>query len=140
MSGTLHPAGCVLVDGRAVLIEGVPGSGKSSLALALIDRGAKLVGDDGVSLSLRDDRLWASPPPVTHGMLEIRNVGIVEMSVGEGPVALLLRLDPEAPRFVEDSGTARILGIEVPVIALFPDAGALPLRAEYALRLYGLAG
>ena len=42
----------VAIGGRALLIDGPPGSGKSSLALALIDRGALLIGDDAVHLSL----------------------------------------------------------------------------------------
>src|SRR3546814_11755709 len=44
----------VAIGGRAVLIIGPPGSGKTSLALALIDRGATLIGDDGVALARRD--------------------------------------------------------------------------------------
>ncbi|MFM5886059.1 MAG: HPr kinase/phosphorylase, partial [Novosphingobium sp.] len=47
----LHQATAVAIGGRGVLIEGAPGSGKSSLALALIDRGAALIGDDGVALA-----------------------------------------------------------------------------------------
>ena len=49
MTATLANVSCVAIGGRGVLIEGAPGSGKSSLALALIDRGAALVGDDGVT-------------------------------------------------------------------------------------------
>ncbi|HQA17982.1 MAG TPA: serine kinase, partial [Novosphingobium sp.] len=45
----VHQATCVAIKGRALLIEGPPGSGKSSMALALIDRGAALIGDDGVT-------------------------------------------------------------------------------------------
>jgi len=43
--GQAHQATAVAINGRAVLIEGPPGAGKSTLALALIDRGAVLVGD-----------------------------------------------------------------------------------------------
>ena len=61
MSGELYQATCVAIEGRGLMIEGSPGSGKSSLALALIDRGAMLIGDDGVLLEPRGDRLHASP-------------------------------------------------------------------------------
>jgi serine kinase of HPr protein (carbohydrate metabolism regulator) len=123
---------------RAVLIEGPPGSGKSSLALALIDRGAVLVGDDGVALDLREGRLWASPPPNISGKLEIRNVGIVDLPAVEAPVALVLRFDEAAPRYVEQAEQAELLGRTLPLIRLWPGAPALALRAEWALRLRGL--
>ncbi|MCL6249575.1 HPr kinase/phosphatase C-terminal domain-containing protein [Altererythrobacter sp. KTW20L] len=129
-----HSASCVIIDGRAVLIEGPPGSGKSSLALALIDRGATLVGDDGVILEQRDGHLWASPPPAIAGLLEVRNVGLVEFPTADGPVGLVLRLDPAAPRYVEEADREVMLGAEVPVITLYPDSPALFLRAEWAVR------
>ena len=132
----LRQASCVLLDGQAVLIEGEPGAGKSSLALALIDRGALLIGDDGVRLHLRDGHLWASPPPNISGKLEVRNVGIIDLPVSEGPVALILRLTDSAPRYVETPQHQAILGIQVPVIELFPDTPALPLRAQWAVRKY----
>jgi serine kinase of HPr protein (carbohydrate metabolism regulator) len=133
----LHQASCVAIGGRAVLIEGPPGSGKSSLALALIDRGAVLVGDDGVTLDLREGRLWAAPPPNIAGKLEIRNVGIVDLPVSEAPVALVIRLDEDAPRYVEAAERTELLGCSLPLIRLWPGTPALTLRAEWALRLYG---
>ncbi|HEY6868656.1 MAG TPA: HPr kinase/phosphatase C-terminal domain-containing protein, partial [Novosphingobium sp.] len=85
----LYQATCVAIGGRAVLITGEPGSGKSSLALALIDRGALLVGDDGVALAARAGRLLASPAPATTGLIEVRNVGLLTRPVARGvPVAL----------------------------------------------------
>ena len=131
---------CVAIDGRAVLIDGAPGSGKSALALALIDRGAVLVGDDAVTLEPLGDTLWAAPPPNTAGLIEIRNVGIVTLPCIRAAVALLLRLDPAAPRFVENAGMETIKGIAVPTLALYPDTPHLPLRAEWALRQYGTVG
>ena len=131
----LHQATCVAVDGRAVLVHGDPGTGKSSLALALIDRGAVLVGDDGVALEARDGALSASPPPNIRGLLEVRNVGLLEFPVTEARVALAVTLDPDAPRLPDGPGTMRLLGIDVPHFALFPAEAALPLRLEHALRL-----
>jgi serine kinase of HPr protein (carbohydrate metabolism regulator) len=131
-------AGAVAIGGRALLIEGAPGSGKSSLALALIDRGAALIGDDGVTLGLRDGRLWAAPPPNTAGLIEIRNVGIVTLSTVAAPVALVVHLDPGAPRYAEEAGRIALLGQPIPLLRLDPAAWPLPLRAEWALTRYGL--
>lgn len=107
MTSLVRQAGCVAIDGRAVLIEGPSASGKSSLALALIDRGAVLVGDDGVTLEAREGRLWASPPPNIAGKLEIRNLGIVTLPVTSAPLSLVLMLDDAAPRYIEQAGSWR---------------------------------
>ena len=134
-----HQATCVAIAGRAILIEGPSGAGKSSLALALIDRGAVLVGDDGVILEHEGARLLASPVPETAGLLEVRGLGLVTMPVATAmPVALLLVLDPEAPRFIEAPERALRHGAALPLIRLWPDSPVLHLRAEMALRTYGL--
>ncbi|MBO9600920.1 MAG: HPr kinase/phosphatase C-terminal domain-containing protein [Novosphingobium sp.] len=138
MSAVLPNASCVAVGGRGVLIEGAPGSGKSSLALALIDRGALLVGDDGVTLARHDETLWASPPPNTAGMLEIRNLGLVELPATEAPLALVLRLDETAPRYIDRPEEAVLEGLALPLVRLWPESPVLALRAEWALKRYGL--
>lgn len=135
----LYQASCIAIDGRAVMIEGPPGAGKTSLALALIDRGARLVGDDGVLLELRDEGvLWAVPPPRITGMIEVRNVGIAELEPVTAPVALMLMLDPSAPRYVEQAPLHPILGIGIPVLKFAPQGPVSAIRAEYALRMHGL--
>lgn len=137
---TAHQATCVALGGRAVLIEGAPGSGKSSLALALIDRGAALVGDDGVLLEARSGRLFARPHPRTRGLLEVRNLGLLLFPVcDEAPVALVLALDPQAPRFVEKPECARRAGVVLPLLRLAPHDPLQHLKAELALEHYGLA-
>jgi serine kinase of HPr protein (carbohydrate metabolism regulator) len=134
----LRQAGCVAVQGRGILIEGPPGSGKSSLALALIDRGAMLIADDGVVLTERAGELWVAPHPNTQGLLEVRNLGILSYpSVAESRVCLLLRLDTEAPRFIDAAEHETILGVEIPALRLWPATPVLALRAELALGQYG---
>ncbi len=129
---------CVAIGGRAILIEGPPGAGKSSLALALIDRGAVLVGDDSVMLDVACGQLVARPHPATRGLLEVRNLGLLPLAVcDEAPVALVLRLDHEAPRFIDTAQTIVIAGVTVPMIQLWPDSPVLALRAELALSRYG---
>ena len=129
----------VAIGNRAILIEGAPGVGKSSLALALIDRGAVLIGDDSVMLEASHGRLVARPHPATRGLLEVRNLGLLPFPACDGaPVALLLSLDYAAPRFIDAAETAQIGTIAVPLIRLWPDSPVLALRAELALRRYGL--
>ncbi|NBC35688.1 serine kinase [Novosphingobium sp. FSY-8] len=134
-----HQASCVVIGGRAVLIEGPPGIGKSSLALGLMDRGAVLVGDDGILLQPDGDGLIALPHPRTRGLIEVRNLGLLPMPVCDrAPVALVLRLDVLAPRFIESAPITTLHGVPLPVIRLWPDSPVLALRAEMALAHHGL--
>lgn len=138
MPPILHQASCVAISGRGILIEGPPGSGKTSLALMLIDRGGQLVGDDGVELTVQNGRLWASPPPNIAGKLEIRNVGIVDVLCVEAPVSLQLILSTNAPRFIEAAQKADLAGAQIPSIEFDASGPAAAIRAEYALELHGL--
>jgi len=138
MSELVLNLSCVAIDGRALLIAGEAGSGKSSLALALIDRGATLIGDDGVMLEAREGQLLASPPPRHSGLIEVRNVGLVGLPTTSAPCALAIMLTAFAVRLPEAPDITNYCGISLPHIALFPETPALPLRAEYALKQYGL--
>lgn len=137
-------ASAVAICGRALLIEGPPGSGKSSLALALIDRGAALIGDDGVTVS-RGTRgaLIAAPPPNIAGLIELRGIGIVRQEPAlPTPAALILTLpspgDPVPERLPDAPVRRTLLGCGIPVLAFDPGAIAPAVRAEWALRLHGL--
>ncbi len=130
---------CVAIGGRAVLIEGPSGAGKSSLALTLIDRGAELIGDDGVLLRPSAGRLWVRPHPHTRGLMEVRNLGILPFACrDEAPAALLVTLDVDAPRFIEAADSLDIAGILLPALRLTSDGGPLALKVELALLHYGL--
>lgn len=137
MSMILANASCVAIDGRALIIEGKPGTGKSSLALALIETGAQLIGDDGVTLDAKGDRLIAAPPPRIAGLIEVRGVGLVTLPTTSAPVALAIVLTEHAPRLPEGPSEASWCGIAVPRLALYPDPATLPLRTRWALRQHG---
>jgi serine kinase of HPr protein (carbohydrate metabolism regulator) len=133
-------ASAVAIEGRALLILGPPGTGKSSLALALIERGAELLGDDAVTLTPEGARLIASPPPHIAGLIEVRGVGLIRMTpAAPAPVALALELgaDP-AERLPGALPQRMIAGIAVPVLAFDPGTIAPAARALWALRQHGV--
>ncbi|MCM0000057.1 MAG: HPr kinase/phosphatase C-terminal domain-containing protein [Erythrobacter sp.] len=141
MTGLVMQAGAVVIGARALLIEGPPGSGKSSLALALIERGAGLIGDDAVTLTASQGRLIAGPPPNIAGLIEVRGVGLARLEVAPpAPVALILTLGGlPAERLPETPLPARLIaGVAVPVLAFDPGPLAPAARAEWALRMHGL--
>lgn len=136
-----YPASCVSIGEAAILITGESGIGKSELALALIDRGARLISDDQVSLRLEGERLVASPAQNIAGQIEVRNLGLMPMLVGSPcPVALLIELSRSAPRWIEHCQRRAILGVAIPHILLTPDSAVLAIKAEMALQAYGLKG
>ena len=72
----------VLVDvyGIGILITGESGIGKSETALELIKRGHRLVTDDAVDIKEMDGELIGTSPKITIGMLEVRGIGIIDIT------------------------------------------------------------
>ena len=137
-SETLH-ASTVALDGRAVLICGPSGSGKSDLALRLLDRGFALVSDDQTIVRKDGGRVLASAPPTIHGKLEIRGVGIVDMdSVGDVPVALCIELTSDIQRLPDDSRERLVLDVRLPLISVDAMTASAPSKVALALERLGL--
>ena len=112
----------VAIDGRAVMLRGPSGSGKSDLALRLIESGAMLVSDDQTRLVRESERLVASAPDIIAGRLEVRGVGIVSVAnTQRAPLDLVIDLVPpeQVERFPE-AGACTYLELSVPLIALAP--------------------
>ncbi len=137
-SDRLH-ASCVAIGGRAVLIEGLSGSGKSDLTLRLIDRGATLVSDDYTFLRRDGARLLASPPETIAGKIEVRGLGIVEMPYVENiPVALVVSVGEPVERLPDSGRAQNLVGMEIPYVALTATEASAPIKVEQALKLKGL--
>lgn len=135
---TLH-ASTVASDGRAVLILGPSGSGKSDLALRMLDRSFTLVSDDQTIVRLDGGRLLASPPPNIAGKMEVRGIGIVEIEHNRDiPVALLVELTSDIQRMPDDARQRPILGVEVPLIGIDAMTASAPSKVALALDRMGL--
>jgi len=136
---TLH-ASTVAREGRAVLIIGPSGSGKSDLALRMLDRGFALVSDDQTIVRRDVDRLIASPPPNIAGKLEIRGIGIVDMDhLSDVPVALIVELTTsEIQRLPDDSRERPILGVNVPLVTIDAMTASAPSKVALGLDRMGL--
>jgi serine kinase of HPr protein (carbohydrate metabolism regulator) len=137
-SENLH-ASCVAVDGRAVLISGPSGSGKSDLALRLLDRGFTLVSDDRTIVRKEGNRLIAQAPETIRGKLEIRGIGIVDMdAVASAPVALVVELTSDIQRLPDDDQERLILGAAIPLISVDAMTASAASKVAVALDRLGL--
>ncbi len=140
-------ATCVEIEGRGVLIRGKPGSGKSDLALRLMDMPgcgigevpwqARLVADDQVEIFRVGEKLVAQAPEQLAGLLEIRGLGIVRVKpVASVPLVLVVDLDGLAERLPGfGSDTADFLGKRLPLLYLSPFAASAVARLRAGLQL-----
>lgn len=128
---TIH-ASAVLAGATALLIRGPSGSGKSKLALDLIEAlpFARLVGDDRVHVEAREGRLLVRPARALEGLIEIRGLGIRRMPF-EPVAAVGLVADlgaADGARHPEPAaGRAEIAGVPLPRLAVAAGQDPLPV-------------
>lgn len=136
-NGTTIHATCIACGGRAALLRGSPGSGKSDLAFRMIRADAsgetRLVADDQVHLCAAKDGLAATAPQALTGLIELRGLGLLRVPVIErAEVRLVAELVPrdDVPRLPEPE-FEEIQGVRLPRIRLH----AFDLTAADKLRL-----
>ncbi|NLC66249.1 MAG: HPr kinase/phosphorylase [Clostridium sp.] len=147
-----------LVDiyGMGVLITGVSGIGKSEATLELIKRGHRLITDDAVDIKAIDEMLVGSCPEITFGMMEVRGLGIIDVSalyglssvIAEKEIDMIIELENWDDNGDYDRlGTdeyADILGVDIKKIILPVKSGrniAIIIEAAAAnFRYLGLSG
>jgi serine kinase of HPr protein (carbohydrate metabolism regulator) len=137
----LH-ATAVAIDGRAILLRGASGSGKSDLALRLIDAGARLVADDQCELCREGDSIVVRAPATIVGLIEVRGIGIMRLdALAEAPVALIVDLVPsEKIERLPARHSETILGLTLPLIGLNPFDVSAAAKLRLALRAFTLPG
>jgi HPr kinase/phosphorylase len=125
----------ISIGGHAVLIMGESGSGKSDLALRLIDRGAILISDDVVFLETRDHAPILTVAPNISGKIEVRGVGISNVDfMASAPLRLVVEFVDAPDRLPEDIAHTNIGDYVVPVSRLNPFEQSSAIKVEYALR------
>ena len=137
----------VEVFGEGVLILGDSGIGKSETAIALVERGHRLIADDAVEIKrVSAKTLVGSAPSLIKHYVELRGIGIIDVRrlYGMGAIKdtekidLVINLEQWVEgkmydRFGLDDQTYNILGIEVPLITVPVRPGrSLPIILEIA--------
>jgi serine kinase of HPr protein (carbohydrate metabolism regulator) len=125
----------ISIGGHGVLIMGESGSGKSDLALRLIDRGAILISDDVVFLETHDNVPILTVAPNIAGKIEVRGVGIFDVHfIASAPLRLVIEFVDAPDRLPEDIAHTIIGDYVVPVSKLNPFEQSSAIKVEYALR------
>lgn len=134
MTSPLLHGSCVAIAGQGVLLLGASGSGKSDLALRLIDRGAVLVGDDYLHVECSDKAVLVRPAPRLAGQIEVRNLGICTIAHQDvATIALVVRLDGTPERLPAEE-TEIVQGIVLPRLTLNAYEASAPIKVEWALQ------
>lgn len=134
----------IALGGRAALLRGASGSGKSDLALralaapasSLVESSFGLVADDQVVIRATEDGLTVSPPDRLQGLIEVRGLGIVTVShVSKARLSLLVDLvgPHQVERLPDPWPTDVLLGVSLPVLRLAPFEVSAPLKLALAL-------
>lgn len=112
----LH-ATAVSLGGRAVVLIGPSGSGKSSVALQLLALGAQLVADDRLRITVQGDDLTAHAPEYLAGHIEARGIGILRADyVAQAKIALIVDFEHVEKDRLPPPRSFPILGIEIPLL------------------------
>lgn len=131
-------ASCIEWNGEGVVVCGPSGSGKSDLALRLIDIGAVLVADDQVILENKNSTLYARVPETIKGLLEIRGLGIVPMPYKPETILklkVILRSAHKIDR-MPDPMHETIQGVDIPVLFLDPSMASAVAKIKLALSVH----
>lgn len=125
----------VALEGVGVLLRGPSGSGKSDLALRLIDGGARLVADDQTELTRSADGLVARAPATIAGRMEARGVGILRVpTVASAPVRLVVDMvPPDRVERLPEPQFCEYLQCSLPLLALAPFEASTPVKIRLAL-------
>lgn len=135
MKCELVHATAIAVNGHGVLLIGPSGSGKSDLALRLIDRGADLISDDVVMIKTGKYAPSIGFAANIAGQIELRGVGIVQVShIQSASLRIIVQMVPSVERMPPSERKTKLAGYIVPLLKIIPFEASAPLKVEHALR------
>lgn len=121
------------IYGKGVIIRGDSGIGKSEIALELIKRGHLLIADDSIELYHLGQHIVGKAPEVLKNLLELRGVGVIDVSkmfgvssvLSRDNVDLIIQLERWLPSkeytrvgMEEDDIFEEILSIQIPKVVV----------------------
>ena len=132
---TVH-ATALVIEKKGVLLRGPSGSGKSDLALRLIDDGAVLISDDRTALIQRDGNVVAQCPASIAGKLEVRGVGILDVPyIEEAALSMIVNLvESDQVERLPLRSKAELLGCRIPLMLLKPFEASATAKIKMAIR------
>ncbi len=130
MASSIHGT-CIALGGAGALLLGPSGSGKSDLALRLLDQGAELVADDRVELTVQAGQMLARAPAGLPALLEVRGIGLLPVHPRKGavPLAAVFRLERASERLPVPQSW-RYEDATVPLFHLDPSAPSAAARVR----------
>tara|TARA_B100001971_G_C17727271_1_gene304151 strand:+ start:13 stop:432 length:420 start_codon:yes stop_codon:yes gene_type:complete len=132
----IHATSVLIDDNHAVLIRGASGSGKSNLALKLIDNGAILISDDQTIIENSEGSIWAKTAPNIAGLLEVRGIGIVEVDhAPQGILVLIIDLQSPVAERIPDPAFELIADTKIRRAVIDPNDPMALKKINIALKL-----
>ncbi|MBC33986.1 MAG: aldolase [Rickettsiales bacterium] len=114
-----YHATSVVLEDAGLMIAGPSGIGKSDLALRLIDSGATLISDDITICKKIGNELKLFAPKKTRGLLEVREIGIINVPYVENVRLLsIVILNMNNLERMPNERFKTIKGIKVPIFGL----------------------
>ena len=129
-------ATCVSLNNKGILLLGKSGSGKSDLALRLIEQtGAILISDDRTELLIKNNKITASYVDKIKGLLEVRGIGIINKNYQkETQISLVVELVDNLKKVerLPEEEYWKFKNIKIRKIKLFPFECSAPYKIKAA--------
>ena len=132
-SKRVHGTAIALED-KGVLLIGPSGSGKSDLALRLIDSGATLISDDQTICQRRNDEIFLFPHKKINGLIEVRGVGIIKVPfIEDVKLKMIVQLIDKQPERIPVREEKKFLDLNIKFIKIIGKEASSTVKVKVKL-------